>query len=231
MKKFLSILLMLALILSATACGNKPADEEVNAGTEIGEETQKPEKEEKEEVKEDKKEENKKEETKKEEDKKEESKPETKPEVKPETTPETKPESPSQPEESDTVGLTLLSAFKSQSNSQDAYTIAKNLISNPIIPFPGDAVAVEPGLLPGFDNAEITGFKEGAMFAPMIGTIPFVGYVFTLESGVNSSDFIATLKASANLRWNICTSADEMVTGSSGDKVFFVMSPISFEEE
>ena len=69
------------------------------------------------------------------------------------------------------------------------------------------------------------------MFAPMIGTIPFIGYVFTLSDASQASSLIATLKANADLRWNICTSADEMVAGSSGNKVFFVMSPISFEEE
>lgn len=232
MKKILSCILMLALILSFAACGNKPAEEEVNAGTEI----EKPEKEEvkddkKEEIKEDKneedKKEDKKEETKKEENKKEESKPEEKPDV----TPEEKPEAPSQPEANASVANTLLAQFKSVASSGSALSVAEQLIANPVIAFAGGAMEVEPGYLTGFDNAEITGFKEGAMFAPMIGTIPFVGYVFTLDAGVNASDFIATLKSSANLRWNICTSADEMVAGSAGNKVFFVMSPISFEEE
>ena len=39
------------------------------------------------------------------------------------------------------------------------------------------------------------------------------------------------LKANANLRWNICTTADEMVAGSVGNKVFFVMCPTEFTEE
>lgn len=216
MKRFLSILLMLALVLSVAACGNKPVEEEVNAGTEIGEETQK------EDLKEEVKEET------KEEDKKTEEKPETKPADKVETVPE---EAPSQPEASGTVGQTLLSEFKKIASSGNALSVAEKLVANPVIAFAGGAIEVEPGYLTGFDNAEITGFKEGAMFAPMIGTIPFVGYVFTLESGTNASDFIATLKASANLRWNICTSADEMIAGSSGDKVFFIMSPKSFEQE
>jgi len=91
-------------------------------------------------------------------------------------------------------------------------------------------MSVEEGYLTGFGNAEIKGFKEGAMFAPMIGTIPFVGYVFTLENADKASDFIAQLKKNANLRWNICTEADEMITGNVGNKVFFVMSPVSFEQ-
>ena len=80
------------------------------------------------------------------------------------------------------------------------------------------------------DNAEITGFKNGATFGPMIGSIPFIGYVFELEDGVSASDFIANLKKNANLRWNICVEAEEMVAGSSGNKVFFVMCPKAFEE-
>lgn len=234
MKKILSILLMLALILSVAACGNKPADEEVNKDTVISQEEDKKEESKKEETKkdEDKKEDSEKEEDKKD-NKKEESKPEVKPEVKPETTPETKPETTPEPEPetSESVATTLLGQFNSIASSGSALSIAEKLVANPVIAFAGGAMAVEPGYLTGLDNTEITGFKEGAMFAPMIGTIPFVGYVFTLDAGTNASDFIATLKSSANLRWNICTSADEMVAGSSGDKVFFVMSPISFEEE
>ena len=93
------------------------------------------------------------------------------------------------------------------------------------------AVSVEPGYLNGFDNAEIKGFKEGAMFAPMMGTLPVIGYVFVLENAADASSFVSTLKQNANLRWNICTSADEMVAGSVGNKVFFVMCPTSFEQE
>ena len=100
---------------------------------------------------------------------------------------------------------------------------------NEKIQFMGGATPIEPGLLSGFDNTEIKGFKEGVMFAPMMSSIAFVGYVFTLEDGVSASDFIASLKKNANLRWNICVEAEEMVTGSVGNKVFFVMSPKSFE--
>lgn len=156
------------------------------------------------------------------------SKPETKP-----TTPETKPETkPEQNTTSTTVGNTLLSAFKSKaSTGADVLTIANALVSNPIIEFAGDAVEVEPGLLTGFRNTKITGFKKGAQFGPIIGSIPFVGYVFELEEGTDASSFISTLRNSANLRWNVCTEADEMITGSSGNKVFFVMCKKSFDDE
>ena len=37
------------------------------------------------------------------------------------------------------------------------------------------------GMAVGKDS-EIKGFEEGSTFAPMIGTIPFIGYVFTLPA-------------------------------------------------
>ncbi len=228
MKKLLSLILALMLAFSLAACTEKKSEEAVNpSGNEVveneeaGKEPEVKPEEEKEEEKEELSEE----------------KPEAKPEVKPEETPEAKPEvkpetkPEEKPEEPKTVGQTLLSAFKkSATDSSSALSIAEALITNEVIVFGGGAVPVEEGYLVGFENAEIKGFSEGAMFAPMIGTIPFVGYVFTLADGTNAADFIATLKESANLRWNICTSADEMVTGSQGNKVFFVMCPTSFEE-
>ena len=128
-----------------------------------------------------------------------------------------------------TVGETLLEDFKSD-NAGTAQEIADRLIVNEIIEFAGATMPVEPGLLAGFDNAEITGFEEGVMFSPMMGTIPFVGYIFTLEEGADVEAFKSTLEANANLRWNICTEAEELTVDSEGNKVFFLMSPKSFEE-
>ena len=228
MKKILSLILVLAMALAFSACGKTEVKDTLNTDTENEQVTDNNEEvipeeptDEEEQVEEEKPE------------TKPEEKPEQKPEVKPEVKPEEKPEDNKEeaPQTEKTVGNTLLSDFKAKAGShKSAVALAEALLSNSVIKFSGGAMAVEPGYLTGFDNAEIKGFKEGAMFAPMIGTIPFVGYVFILEDGVNASDFISTLKSSANLRWNICTSADEMVVGSSGNKVFFVMSPKTFEE-
>lgn len=130
----------------------------------------------------------------------------------------------------ETVANTLMSDFKSIAKSQNAESIANQLIANKIIPFMPAVMPVEEGLLNGFGDAEITGFKEGAMFGPMIGTIPFIGYVFELKDETDVNQFISTLKSNANLRWNICTEADEMVVCSVDKKVFFVMCPKYFEE-
>ena len=132
-----------------------------------------------------------------------------------------------------TVGQVLKDDFLTQVDANadaTAQELADALIANPIIPFAGATMPVEEGLLNGFGNTEVTGFSEGVMFAPMIGSIPFVGYVFTLEEGADAETFMQSLKDSADLNWNICTAADEMTVEQSGNKVFFLMSPLNFSE-
>lgn len=220
MKKIFTIMIAAALVLSMAACSNKPAEVQPDETIAAGKTEETPAPEVSPEVPEKQPEETKKpEETKQ---------PEKTPEAPavseaPVATPTPTPQTPK------TVGGTLLAAFKANSDGS-ALSVAESLVANPVIPFMGGAMSVEPGYLTGFDNAEITGFKEGAVFMPMIGTIPFVGYVFTLENAADAPAFIANLKANANLRWNICTSADEMVAGSAGNKVFFVMCPTEFGE-
>ncbi|MEF2919244.1 MAG: hypothetical protein U0O22_02100 [Acutalibacteraceae bacterium] len=128
-----------------------------------------------------------------------------------------------------TVGEKLLADFKADTTGT-AEEIANRLITNEIIEFAGMATPVEEGLLSGFDNAEIKGFKEGVMFGPMMGSIAFVGYIFELPEDADVEAFKTTLKDSANLRWNICVEAEELVVENEGNKVFFLMCPKSFEQ-
>lgn len=127
----------------------------------------------------------------------------------------------------ETVGGVLLENFKADTKGT-TQEIADRLLGNEVIAFQGASAPVEPGFLAGFDSAEITGFKEGTVFMPMINTIPFIGYVFEVEEDAEA--FMDTLKDNANLRWNICTEAEEMVVEAKDNKVFFVMSPKSFED-
>ena len=166
------------------------------------------------------------------------------PEVKPET--ENVPDVPSKTEEpaplppaeekpsekpSGTVGDALASDFRANSGKSGA-EIAEIVIKNSVIPTELSLMTmeVEEGYLTGFDNTEIKGFENGVMFAPGMGTIPFVGYVFTLSQDADADAFVNTLKEGANLRWNICTSAEQMIVEKSGSKVFFVMCPETFEQ-
>ena len=120
----------------------------------------------------------------------------------------------------ESMGQALLKDFTDRVNAEPelgAEELAKALLENPVIEFAGDALPVEPGLL--------TGFAQGAMFAPMISTIPFVGYVFVLDEGADAEAFVQTLKDNADPRWNICTEADETIAEHVGNTVFFVMCP------
>lgn len=133
----------------------------------------------------------------------------------------------------DSVAQILLADFNAQlaeNSALSAQEIADTLLTNSVIQFAGGSMPVEPGLLSGFGNTEITGFEEGVMFSPMIGSIPFVGYIFDLAEDADADAFVTTLKDNADLRWNICVEADETVVEQNGDKIFFVMSPLSFEE-
>ena len=252
MKKLMSYIAVIALVLTFTACGNKdnevsnnepPVNSETNVENNNETENKEPEvnneqvNNEENKLEEDKKAESKPVENKPEQDKKPENKPvENKPaEDKPvESKPEEKPQEEPKQEEpsSSSVGNVLLKDFKAKAASATSMQeLAQSLIENPIIQFMGGAMEIEEGYLSGFDNVEIKGFKSGAMFAPMIGSIPFVGYVFELENEAAVPNFIKTLEDNANLRWNICVTADEMVSGSVGNKVFFVMAPVSFDAE
>ena len=67
------------------------------------------------------------------------------------------------------------------------------------------------------------------MFGPAISTIPFLGYVFQLEDGTDGTEFCQTLQEYCDLRWNICTEAEEVIAVQGGSYVFFLMCPSSLE--
>ena len=134
--------------------------------------------------------------------------------------------------EKDTLGATLLEVFSTEITANNALTVdelAEKLITNEAILFAGMAMPMEEGFLMGFD-ADIKGFEKAAAFAPMIGTIPFIGYVFDLADDADVAAFTTTLEENANLRWNICTAADQMVIATYADKVFFLMCPNTLGE-
>ncbi len=210
MKKLLVSLLIAGMTLSLVACGSKKEDNNTSTETNTTQtvESQSPETNAVE---------------------SEESLPETT------DTTETNETQNGQADVSDTIGNALMEQFLSELEETPdltAHELAIDLISNPILGDEFNAVTMEvqPGLLNGFDNAEITGFSEGEMFAPMIGSIPFVGYVFTLDADTDVDAFVENLRANANPRWNICTEADETVIEQSSGKVFFLMCPMSLDE-
>lgn len=132
------------------------------------------------------------------------------------------------------MGTMLAQVFEERGKADpnlDLTDLGNTLMNDSGLPIDGEVTPVEPGLLMGCGNDEITGFAEGVMFAPVIGTIPFVGYLFRLDAGTDGDAFVQTLKDQADPRWNICTEADETVVRREGDVVFFVMCPQSMDED
>lgn len=109
-----------------------------------------------------------------------------------------------------------------------AQEIAQALADSDIIPDDLEMIVspVEEGFLQGFTE-DVTGFSEGAVFAPAISSIPFIGYVFVTDEPEKLRN---QLLDTADTRWNICTEADKIVNTITDDKVMFVMSPKSFDE-
>lgn len=131
-------------------------------------------------------------------------------------------------EEPKTVAGMLSEAFKSEIKTEkDIEKVAQKIAENEVIvPEVQTFTIAKDDYLAGFKE-EIKGFDKAVGIAPMIGTIPFIAYVFEVE---NPEEFAKTLEDNAQLNWNICTQADEMKTTIVDNYVFFIMSPTSFEE-
>lgn len=128
------------------------------------------------------------------------------------------------------VAQTLLNTFYNEMANPDlsAEELANAIMADPVIEFSPMVMPTEE-VFTGFNNI-IEGYAEAVQFGPVIGTIPFVGYIFVLDDNTDVETFMATLEAEANLSWNICTAAEEMVCENVGNTVFFVMAPISLAQ-
>ena len=86
---------------------------------------------------------------------------------------------------------------------------------------------VQPGQLTGFgdfeNETEITGFSSGAILQPMMSPNTNICYIFRLSDGDDISAFEQQLKDKANLAWNVCMSADTVITEIDGNYVLFLM--------
>ena len=136
--------------------------------------------------------------------------------------------------EEGTVGHTLWTAFLEEIEANPEISgeeLANKIITNPIIQFFGGAMPMEQGteFFMGFDNYQITGYETATMFGPMMGSIAFVGYIFELAEGTDVNAFVEALNTNCNPRWQICVTADQIIVGSKGNTVFFLMCPASFE--
>jgi len=128
--------------------------------------------------------------------------------------------------EGETDGSKLYGIFEDAITANPDATLeelANAVCSSGIPPFAVMPAPMEEGWLNGFDAESITGFSECVAIAPMMSTIPFLGYIFKLADDADVDAFIANLEATANLRWNICTEAEELTCKAVDNTVFFLM--------
>ncbi len=133
------------------------------------------------------------------------------------------------PKEEDTrVASILTNQFKEEmKKSKDASEVAKKISENESIAVAVDVVELKKGdYVQGFDK-EIKGYQKAYAIMPAISSIPFIAYIFEVD---NAEDFAKYLNDNANLRWNVCTEADNKASAVVDKYVFFVMAPENFEE-
>ncbi len=135
------------------------------------------------------------------------------------------------PDVTEGAGAVLFDSFVSHLENNPALgadELATLLITHESIQFMGGAMPVEAGYLAGF-TAEISGFETAYSFAPMIGTIPFVGYIFELAEDADVNAYIDNLESLADPSWNVCVTAEQTIIGAVGNTVFFLMCNTSLE--
>ncbi len=121
--------------------------------------------------------------------------------------------------ETSSEGTKQLKVFEKASESEsDIFKIGEALTkTDPELSL--EMAEVEPGWLSGFSE-DVTGFTKGVVVAPIIGSIPYIAYVFESE---DPEALLKELDEKHNMRWNICTEADEKVSAIKGNLVFYIM--------
>ena len=121
-----------------------------------------------------------------------------------------------------TVSGSIYASFVDEINkSDDIVAVAEILADESISGYSCVVTEMPEGYFAGFDE-DIIGFNKAVGFAPMIGSIPFVCYIFDVD---DAKSFASSLETHADPRWNICTEADETLVKVVDDYVFFIMCP------
>ena len=74
------------------------------------------------------------------------------------------------------------------------------------------------------------GIGEAYLYQPGMMGQAYIGYIFRLADGTDIEAFKTALKEKADLRWNICSSANTIICENYGDTVFFSMMVVADEE-
>lgn len=130
--------------------------------------------------------------------------------------------------EEKSLAVTLSEQFKEAiKEEKDIKKVAEKISQNEVLQISTNVESLKKNdYLSGFQT-EIKGYKKVVAIRPMISTIPFLAYIFEVE---NAEEFAKNLKNNADLRWNVCTEADDLEVTVVDNYVFFIMAPNNFEE-
>lgn len=132
-----------------------------------------------------------------------------------------------------TVQSRLVTGFVSRINQPfdnleqvavDVCSIAETPFEVATMPVPADAE-----YFAGFGETTITGYKDCVQFGPMIGTIPFIGYIFELEDESEIMPLRQLLESNYDLRWNICTAAETITFANVDNYLLVAMHTMMFD--
>ena len=133
--------------------------------------------------------------------------------------------------EKDSLGAALWNEFEAYVTAHPEATvqeISDILAHSSALPYPMSSSAVDPSYLPGFAGEyQPAGYREAYAFGPDTTAVAFQGYIFQVEEGADAQALADALEENADLAWNICMAADQVVVGTVGDLVFFLMCPMS----
>lgn len=73
-------------------------------------------------------------------------------------------------------------------------------------------------------------FVEALGYGPLIGSIPFASVIFRLDDGADAQAFADDIEDNANPAKWICVCADSVQTAVSGNTVFFIMSSAEYAD-
>lgn len=122
---------------------------------------------------------------------------------------------------STTTGIIATTFVQEIQKTDNLDEIGLKIIESVDVEYDLDMNHVYPGYLLGFSQ-DIVHFEDAVIISPIVGTIPFVCYVFqTSEPELLTKE----IENYHDMRWNICTEAEEKILKQDHNFVLFAMTP------
>lgn len=130
-----------------------------------------------------------------------------------------------------TLGGQLRRTFLHESqNCSRCEALSELLFQEDRFPFPVQCSEVHSAQLQGFPE-EVPSFHSCIKISTGISSIPFVAYIFELESTIQRPAFVSSLLCKADRSWHFAAGEDEFVCEAVNRLVLFAMVPPTIDAE